>query len=176
MKSSLSYPRRTIQTNGNVLWPHKLTSNLSNDNEHNIPKGSIARLALSIHGQHYNSHKMRKDRNRRTTRRKAPKVHTPCLRQTRETWPVPQTQEMQIQKRRNQIPESNHRIEQNMNGPRQAWKHSRLASTVKPYRSSAIFRIYGILSVFCTQLLKNCMTTVKSHQNEPTLAMERALA
>ena len=50
MESSIPHPRRTVRTKGHVLWINQLPSNIPNDDEHYIPKGSSRRMVISLHG------------------------------------------------------------------------------------------------------------------------------
>jgi hypothetical protein len=89
MESSVPHTRRTVQTDSDVLWPYKFAHHLSNDDEHDIPERGIIRVALCIHGQHSNPHETKSGRNRKLKHGEAPKTHTLCTRQTRETQSIP---------------------------------------------------------------------------------------
>jgi hypothetical protein len=59
-----------------------------------------------------------------------------------------------------------------MYGPRKTERNCRLAGTTKPNWSVTIPRIHQVLSILCTKLLKNSVTTARSYEERTSLAME----
>src|SRR6266404_1596430 len=119
MESRLPNPRRTVRTNSNVLWAHKLSHNLPNDDEHHIPHRSRSRMAIRIYGRHCNPHETRKRRNRPTTPRTTPTLHSPHAPQTRTKRPIPKTRKMRLRTKRNQLSRCHRRKRTDTNGPKE---------------------------------------------------------
>src|SRR6266700_1986730 len=64
---------------------------------------------------------------------------------------------MCIRKEGNRLPGSDHRTEHDKNGPRKSERGSKLANTTYAHRSTTIPWVYGLLSLFSPEILKNRM-------------------
>ena len=91
MESCLPNPRRTIRTNGNVLWTYELARHLPNDDEHHLPHQSRSGMAIHIHGRHRNPYQTRKRRNGTTTLGTPSTLYPPYASQARTKRLIPQT-------------------------------------------------------------------------------------
>jgi hypothetical protein len=171
MESCLPHTRRIIWTNGDVLRSHQFTRHLPNDDEHHILKRSDARMAIGLYEWYRYPYEKTTEWNRRTTLTETPRTHSPSPRQVRKTQSIPQARKMRICQRRNRVPRSYYQEEQDTHGPRKTKRDCRLASTTKSDGSTTIPRIYRLLLIFCTKLLKDSPTTTWSHEERSSLAL-----
>src|SRR6266403_2409794 len=132
MESRLPDPRRTIRTDSDVLWTYELSRNIPDDDEHHIPYRSRSRVVVRIHGRHCNPHETRKQRNRPTTPRTTPTLHSSHASQTRTERLVPKTQKMRLRTKRNRLPRRHRRERSDTNGPKETQGRCRLARPTQP--------------------------------------------
>jgi len=169
MESCFPDTRRAIWAHSYVLWPNKLTSHLSNDDEHHLQKRSHSRLAISLYGWHCNPYKAMSLWVRRPT---LPVTSGACplgSRHTGSKWPISQTREMHLWKRRNWLSRSYYWTQHSQDGPQESSRHCRMGATYKPHTNLSISRVYRVLLIFYPELLKDCSPPTWSHKEDNSL-------
>src|SRR6266478_1519214 len=173
MEGRLPNTRRFIRTNRNVLWTHEFTRHLSNDDEHHIPHRGRPRMAIRIHGRHRHPHETREQRNRPTTPRATPTLHSSHAPQTRTKRPISKTRKMRLRTKRNRLPRRHRRKRSNTNGPKETQGRCRLARPTQPYRNTKIPWVHRLLSLLRPRLLKNSTPSARSYKEGCRLALGR---
>src|SRR6266446_1555342 len=96
MESRLLDTRGIVRANRDVLWTHKLTRHLPNDDEHYLPHRGRPRMVIRIHGRHRHPYQTRRKRNGTTTPRTSPTLHPPYASQIRTKRSLPKTRKMRL--------------------------------------------------------------------------------
>ncbi len=91
MESCIPNTRGTVRTNCDVLWTHKLTCYLPDDDEYHLSNQGRSRVALHVYGQHRNPYQTRRKQNRTTTLGTAPTLYPSHAPQAGTERPIPKT-------------------------------------------------------------------------------------
>src|SRR5712671_5540313 len=159
MEGSLHHQRRTIRTNGHVLWPNELPGHLPNDDERYLPRRDTRRVAHRLHGRYADHHRRQPSLSS--------KLRPPSPLQAGPLRSVPQTQKMCLRTETYQVPRSHFATWNHPHGPDQNARSSGLATADYSDRRSVILRFYWVLSILHPQLLQNRKT--------PSIADEKRL-
>src|SRR5579863_5051426 len=116
MEGSLPNKRRTIRTNGDVLWLNQLPSYLPNHDEHHIRPRNSRTMADGIHGRYGYTHQKTRRRDGTTTYRMTLHMCPMHSCKTSGTQPFSQTRKMYLRTTPNRVPRSNGRPRNSTNG------------------------------------------------------------
>src|SRR5712671_5286560 len=150
MEGGLYHQRRTIRTDGHVLWSNELPGHLPNDDERHLPRRNTRGMAHCLYGRYVDRHRRQPSL---PSKRRPPSPH-----QAGPLRSFPQTREMRLRTKTYRIPRRHFATRNHPHGPDQNARSSGLATADYSDRRSVIPRFYGVLSILHPQLLQNCKT------------------
>ncbi len=172
MESGIHDKQRTVQTHSHVLWTNKLTSHIPDDDEHDL-SGSHCRWEHdSIYGWHGHPHSSMPRWDRTGPCDLTQKNHESSTHETGRTWPIPKPRKMRFQTTSYRLSRCLDCIWNSANGTREGGQGERLETPMQCNRSPPIPSIYRILQILYPRILTNCPTTLRSHEESDTVALD----
>ena len=132
MESRVQNPKGTVRTMSNVLRTNQLPCHLPTNHESHVQRNedALPNGTIRLHGQYPYRHEQRLNT--------PPRNRPPSPRQTRREILLPLTHQMQVRKRKGQLPGSRHQLRKDPYRPHQSRRAEELATEARHPETSTI--------------------------------------